>query len=109
MRRLRPCSNSGIMDGAPLSVTLGGMSRISRALIAISSGLLLIVAEWRLCPVSFESVIYWSSPFFHLFFPGSPRADLCALILNSVIVTAGVFVLLSRKRKAQDDGSAPTT
>ncbi len=85
------------------------MSRISRALIAISSGLLLIVGEWRLCPVSFEPVIYWSSPFFRLFFPGSPTADLCALILNSVLVTAGVFVLLSRKRKAKNDASTAIT
>jgi len=85
------------------------MSRTSRALIAISSGLLLILFEWRLCPVSFEPVIYWSAPLFHQFFPDSPKADLCALVFNSVIATAAVFVLLSRTLKAKDGGSPTIT
>lgn len=83
------------------------MRLVLRALVAISCGLFLIIVEWRFCPESFEPVIYWALPLFHRFFHPlasgpSPQACLCSLVLNSVLVTGGVFWFLSRQANAQD-------
>jgi hypothetical protein len=82
------------------------MSLVVRALVAIFSGLFLIFVEWKFCPASFEPVIYWSLPLFHKFFHPlasgpSPQACLASLVLNSVLVTGGIFWFLSRQANAQ--------
>ena len=82
-----------------------------RAAVAICCGVLLIFAEWKVCPVSLEAVIYWSLPLFHTFFHPlesgpSPQAALCSLILNSVLVTVGVFWFLSRGNNEHDHTAA---
>src|SRR5512140_1769393 len=76
------------------------MSFLLRAFIAVAFGLLLIFLECRVCPVSREPVLYWSLPLFHKIFPPlasgpSPQACLCSLVLNSVLLTGGIFWLLS--------------
>jgi hypothetical protein len=87
------------------------MSRVARALVAISCGFFLIIVEWKFCPESFEPVIYWSLPLFHMFLHPlasgpSPQAGLCSLVLNSVLVTGGVFWFLSRQANAHEKPQA---
>src|SRR6266568_5009874 len=96
-------SSQGRVSGQPLAPTRCGMNFPVRALISICCGLLLIMVEWQACPPRLEPVLYWSEPLFRRFFLDTvsgpnPLADLCGLVLNSVVVTAVVFVLLPRKR-----------
>ena len=98
------------MSGRPFAPTRCDMSFPVRALISICCGLLLIMVEWRACPPRLEQVLYWSEPLFRRFFPDvvsgqNPLAELCGLVLNSVVVTAVVFVLLPRKRRGRNEKS----
>lgn len=79
-----------------------------RTFLATSCGQLLIVLEWKVCPVSLEAALNWALPLFQMIFHplasgSTPQACLCALVLNSVLVTGAIFWLLSTKGSTRQE------
>lgn len=72
--------------------------------VSICCGVIPMYLAFRFCPESLEPVVYWSLPIFHqIFHPfesgPNPMACLCGLVLNAIIITAGVFTLLSWSKR----------
>ena len=58
----------------------------------------------KLCPESFEPVVYWSLPLFHrIWHPlasgPNPIAGLAGLILNALLISGAAFLILSLRKK----------
>jgi membrane protein implicated in regulation of membrane protease activity len=76
------------------------MSLAIRAMASVIIGGSIVSAAAVLIPERFEAVLYWSLPAFHKVFAPwaagpNPKAAICALALDLIVLAAIAFVSLS--------------